>query len=114
MALRLTSFIIPGAKLLTPFGLAGQFATKGFRQRLREHYHAPENQSDVVTQSDSDPSRNIHMSLFLLDYVLDMGPASAADSNAANEDADPSYSVVELSDLQQLPQNFKSSSSIPR
>ncbi|KAG9121354.1 hypothetical protein FRC07_002719, partial [Ceratobasidium sp. 392] len=62
-----------GAKLLTPFGVVGRFANKGFRKRLRERYYAAD--SDT-SQAHRDEAGAIRMNQFLLDYVLDMGPAA--------------------------------------
>jgi hypothetical protein len=91
---------ILGAKLITPFGFMGQFATRDFRQRLKDHYHAQSTQSDAAAQPGNDPSSRVDTNRFLLDYVLDMGPASLI-PRAPDEDSDPSYPVVEPSDVQQ-------------
>ncbi|CAE6492340.1 unnamed protein product [Rhizoctonia solani] len=69
-----------GAKIITPFGLMGRFATKGFRKRLQEKYHypmEPGNQTKSGPENDRPrPAVGIDMTQFLLDYVIDMGPAS--------------------------------------
>ncbi|CAE6529533.1 unnamed protein product, partial [Rhizoctonia solani] len=84
------------AKLIAPFGLAGQFATKGFKRRLRERYHVPSNSeaqnSSFLGQGSDQTESRIDMTQFLLDYVIDMGPASAPirreaiDSQSDSED----------------------------
>ncbi|KAG8716710.1 hypothetical protein FRC08_008952 [Ceratobasidium sp. 394] len=90
-----------GAKLLTPFGFVGQFATKTFRQRLQEHYHIRGSQSNTETSDeDTDLSNTIHMSRFLLDYVLDMGPASITRPSARQGDIESLHTSVELSEVQ--------------
>ncbi|CAE6492382.1 unnamed protein product [Rhizoctonia solani] len=70
-----------GAKLITPFGLAGQLTTKGFKKRLRERYHRTSQPHEIATTHSQDVEANraavnIDMTQFLLDYVIDMGPAS--------------------------------------
>ncbi|QRV73420.1 hypothetical protein RhiJN_01434 [Ceratobasidium sp. AG-Ba] len=66
-----------GAKLLTPFGFVGRFAPAGFRQRLRNHYiNLPEAVSPDSTVIHEDIATTIRINRFLLDYVLDMGPAA--------------------------------------
>ncbi|QRV88254.1 hypothetical protein RhiJN_16272 [Ceratobasidium sp. AG-Ba] len=66
-----------GAKLLTPFGFVGRFASAGFRQRLRNHYiDLPEAVSPDSTGMQDDIATTIRINRFLLDYVLDMGPAA--------------------------------------
>ena len=70
--------------MLTPFGLFGKLANRGFRERLTERYCAPDIQGDANSM-DVEAGRSIHgaargqegidMTQFLLDYVLDMGPA---------------------------------------
>ncbi|CAE7217552.1 unnamed protein product [Rhizoctonia solani] len=68
-----------GAKMISPFGLAGQFATQGFKERLQEHYyspHSPETQP-MLGQDSNQTELRIDMTQFLLDYVIDMGPASS-------------------------------------
>ncbi|CAE6499435.1 unnamed protein product [Rhizoctonia solani] len=67
-----------GAKLISPFGLFGKCTgDREFRRRLRERYYRP--------TAGSHPSNNDHqisdeedinMNRFLLDFVIDMGPAS--------------------------------------
>ncbi|KAG9123050.1 hypothetical protein FRC07_000307 [Ceratobasidium sp. 392] len=71
-----------GAKLLTPFGVVGRFANKGFRERLREHYYATDSNAN---QAHRDEASAIRMNQFLLDYVLDMGPASIVTPPAHSE-----------------------------
>jgi hypothetical protein len=89
----------------------GRLATRGFRQRLKDRYHAPETQSDLAIYSVDDPSSGIRMNRFLLDYVLDMGPASITDSNVLKDATDPSYPEVELSDIRRRPNHTRHSGS---
>ncbi|KAG8709776.1 hypothetical protein FRC08_018068 [Ceratobasidium sp. 394] len=90
-----------GAKLLSPFGLVGRFAGRSFRQRLREHYHAPDIQMHQAGTDDA--SGAIRMNRFLLDYVLDMGPAAIPSSPERRPDDVPgsTHAGLELDDLQQ-------------
>ncbi|KAF8601925.1 hypothetical protein BDV93DRAFT_509760 [Ceratobasidium sp. AG-I] len=85
-----------GTKLITPFGLLGKLATKGFRRRLQEHYypsdiHVKGNVQEVARMQDE-----IDMTRFLLDYVLDVGPASTPNPNPKAQDTLPLSSDVEL------------------
>ncbi|KAG8687669.1 hypothetical protein FRC11_006786 [Ceratobasidium sp. 423] len=68
-----------GAKLITPFGFMGRFAREDFKQRLREHYHRSTDPEDTLESRVDIPreEENIYITRFLLDYVIDMGPASA-------------------------------------
>ncbi|CAE6470412.1 unnamed protein product [Rhizoctonia solani] len=73
-----------GAKLIAPFGLAGNLATNAFRKRLQERYHIPA-QTRGQAEPGSDPNGpqpdvKIDMTQFLLDFVVDMGPASVPTS----------------------------------
>ncbi|KAG8705097.1 hypothetical protein FRC08_001845 [Ceratobasidium sp. 394] len=90
-----------GAKLLSPFGLVGRFADRSFRQRLQEHYHARDIQANQVDIHDA--SSTIRMNRFLLDYVLDMGPAAVPSSPERRPDDVPgsTHAGVELDGLQQ-------------
>lgn len=81
-----------GAKLLMPFGIVGRMATANFRQRLRDHYH-----SSNIDNPDGPETRqedNINMNRFLLDYVLDLGPATpdlkCTDNNLSQEQSQKS------------------------
>ncbi|KAG9081392.1 hypothetical protein FS749_007686 [Ceratobasidium sp. UAMH 11750] len=90
-----------GAKLLTPFGFMGQFARRRFRQRLRDHYYTPVVQSDAATsQATTNSPSGIKMNQFLLDYVLDMGPAFSTSTGVLRNDAESLQSTVELGDPQ--------------
>ncbi|KAG8694535.1 hypothetical protein FRC08_008419 [Ceratobasidium sp. 394] len=89
-----------GAKLLTPFGIVGQFANRGFRQRLHDYYHVPEAQENPP---DNDVSSAIRMNRFLLDYVLDMGPAAATPpTNPRDGNVYPAQPNVGPPDMQEL------------
>lgn len=66
----------PGSKLITPFGIVGRFARQSFRQRLREHYYGHEWSNSVAEGDATQPLPNVALTRFLLDYVLDMGPAA--------------------------------------
>ncbi|QRV82271.1 hypothetical protein RhiJN_10286 [Ceratobasidium sp. AG-Ba] len=68
-----------GIKLISPFGFVGRFATKSFRQRLREKYMATSTMETPATnflETQNDTANMVRMNRFLLDYVLDMGPAA--------------------------------------
>ncbi|QRW06849.1 hypothetical protein RhiLY_05848 [Ceratobasidium sp. AG-Ba] len=68
-----------GAKLLTPFGLVGRFATRGFKQRLRDHYTSvpASHPTDLPAGHRlGNAVADIQITKFLFDYVLDMGPAT--------------------------------------
>ncbi|KAF8701222.1 hypothetical protein RHS03_06562, partial [Rhizoctonia solani] len=81
-----------GAKLITPFGLAGKLATRAFRERLQQQYHRPvEPQDPTKTTQESETEGSgsrveIDMTQFLLDYVIDMGPASLPSPPQEKED----------------------------
>lgn len=49
-------------------------ATADFRQRLRDHYQNPDFENPAGAQSR--PEDEINMNRFILDYVLDLGPAA--------------------------------------
>ncbi|KAG9079704.1 hypothetical protein FRC06_007574, partial [Ceratobasidium sp. 370] len=84
-----------------PFGLVGRFATKGFRRRLRDHYYAPGAQQD---QAKGDTTGAIKIDQFLLDYVLDLGPATVTTPPEQYQDGvESARSDVELDDVRQLP-----------
>ncbi|KAG8722317.1 hypothetical protein FRC08_004155 [Ceratobasidium sp. 394] len=64
---------LTGAKVVSPFGVIGAFSLPGFRKKLREHYRVPDsNNQQPITLEDEE---RIRMVAFLLDYVVDMGPA---------------------------------------
>ncbi|CAE7127676.1 unnamed protein product [Rhizoctonia solani] len=68
-----------GAKLIAPFGLAGALATKDFKKRLQARYHYQMELQDAESglSCDTPPGVvGINMTQFLLDYVIDLGPAS--------------------------------------
>ncbi|QRW23189.1 hypothetical protein RhiXN_08225 [Rhizoctonia solani] len=68
-----------GAKIISPFGFIGQFATKGFKKRLYEKYYTSSQPGSEVPLAPNCGQTQIHLDMtqFLLDYVVDMGPASA-------------------------------------
>ncbi|KAF8691639.1 hypothetical protein RHS03_08729, partial [Rhizoctonia solani] len=75
-----------GAKAITPFGMMGTLATKSFKKQLQERYHIPRQgpQANSEQLQGGSESRNragvdINMTQFLLDFVIDMGPASVLD-----------------------------------
>ncbi|KAF8686924.1 hypothetical protein RHS03_10036, partial [Rhizoctonia solani] len=75
-----------GAKAITPFGMMGNLATKSFKKRLQERYHIPRQgtranseQSHGGSQPNDRAGVDIDMTQFLLDFVIDMGPASVPD-----------------------------------
>ncbi|KAG8760889.1 hypothetical protein FRC12_009488 [Ceratobasidium sp. 428] len=81
-----------GAKLLTPFGLVGQFANRSFRQRLQSHYYSSGAESSATAHESENASPSTFLiSQFLLDYVLDLGPAAAAPTATERDNAKPSY-----------------------
>ncbi|GAB1527955.1 hypothetical protein RhiTH_011144 [Rhizoctonia solani] len=83
-----------GAKLITPFGLAGKLATRAFRERLQQQYHRRVEQQDpskTTQESRTEESGSrveIDMTQFLLDYVIDMGPASLPSPPQEKQDSE--------------------------
>ncbi|CAE6418206.1 unnamed protein product [Rhizoctonia solani] len=69
-----------GAKIVAPFGLMGNLATKGFKKRLQERYHHPTQMNGHNGLEHGagklQAAVSVDMTQFLLDYVIDMGPAS--------------------------------------
>ncbi|KAF8601922.1 hypothetical protein BDV93DRAFT_607862, partial [Ceratobasidium sp. AG-I] len=90
-----------GAKLISPFGLVGKLATKGFRQRLRSEYYPSGIQNERGVQEAVQVQEAINMTQFLLDYVLDMGPASAQKPKPELPNTTQVSSDVELSRVSQ-------------
>ncbi|KAL5638112.1 hypothetical protein ACGC1H_002386 [Rhizoctonia solani] len=88
-----------GTKLITPFGLAGRLATKGFKERLQERYHnSSQSQDQAESWQITDRSlatADVNLTQFLLDFVVDMGPASAPRPNREEMDAESSDSEDE-------------------
>ncbi|CUA76264.1 hypothetical protein RSOLAG22IIIB_12176 [Rhizoctonia solani] len=75
-----------GTKLITPFGLTGRLATEGFKERLQERYYSPSQpqyQAAQWQQTTHGPRTAADMDItqFLLDFVVDMGPAAAPSPN---------------------------------
>lgn len=103
--------ILIGAKLLTPFGLFGKAATRGFRRRLAERYGTTGDERDMVfpgradvedsaeTQGTARAQERIDMTQFLLDYVLDMGPALDQRSRPESPRAGRSQSNLEQDEV---------------
>ncbi|KAF8760386.1 hypothetical protein RHS01_01343 [Rhizoctonia solani] len=93
-----------GAKLITPFGLAGKLATQAFRERLQQQYHrrAEPQDSTKTTQElgteESGSRVEIDMTRFLLDYVIDMGPASLPSPPQEKQDSETDGSDSEDSE----------------
>ncbi|KAF8697100.1 hypothetical protein RHS03_07800, partial [Rhizoctonia solani] len=93
-----------GAKLITPFGLAGKLATRAFRERLQQQYHRraePQDSTKTTQESGTEESGSrveIDMTRFLLDYVIDMGPASlpSPPQEKQNSETDSSDSEDEV------------------
>ncbi|CAE6533303.1 unnamed protein product [Rhizoctonia solani] len=82
-------------KLITPFGLAGRLATKGFKERLQERYHnTSQRQNQAESWGINDRSQAMaDVNQFLLDFVVDMGPASTPrriqkEMNAGSNDSE--------------------------
>lgn len=80
-------FVDAGTKLINPFGLVGGCSSRGFRRRLREHYHVPPNQfADEFRDED-----NIRMTASLRDFMIDLGPADIEEtSNSSRSNRDTS------------------------
>ncbi|ELU37275.1 hypothetical protein AG1IA_08695 [Rhizoctonia solani AG-1 IA] len=82
------------AKLITPFGLAGKLATRAFRERLQQQYHRraePQDSTKTTQESGTEESGSrveIDMTRFLLDYVIDMGPASLPSPPQEKQDSE--------------------------
>ncbi|KAF8606483.1 hypothetical protein BDV93DRAFT_604461 [Ceratobasidium sp. AG-I] len=68
---------IAGTKLINPFGLFGGCSSRGFRRRLREHYHVPPNQFSGESRNEDE----IRMTAFLRDFVIDLGPADIVETS---------------------------------
>ncbi|KAG8690911.1 hypothetical protein FRC09_011796, partial [Ceratobasidium sp. 395] len=101
-----------GAKLLTPFGLVGRFANKGFRRRLQDYYYPPSTSHNTADEEPGINSPNtILISRFLLDYVLDLGPASATRPATESGNANPSNLYAETDGMLQRPDNNRLSMS---
>ncbi|KAG9087014.1 hypothetical protein FRC07_012933 [Ceratobasidium sp. 392] len=66
---------LTGAKPVSPFGLLGTFSLPGFRKKLREHYRIPGSNLNNETHLQYGEEDRMRMTAFLLDYVIDMGPA---------------------------------------
>lgn len=87
-----------GAKLITPFGFVGRFATKDFRQRLHEYYYSSDLSHGLNHQADQNQRyNNLRLTQFLLDYVLDIGPVALPeettqepDETTQEQDSEPS------------------------
>ncbi|KAG9105129.1 hypothetical protein FRC07_009590, partial [Ceratobasidium sp. 392] len=92
-----------GAKLITPFGFIGRFATAGLRQRLQDHYHDKGATKDAdPNQTSEEPYSAIRMNQFLLECVIDMGPASAVECQPVrrNSGSAPRLPTMDFSNWQ--------------
>lgn len=78
-----------------PFGLLGRMATADFKQRLREHYHNSNFENPTGAQARQEDE--INMNRFLLDYVLDLGPA--APKQRRNDESPPQAKFPERETL---------------
>ncbi|CAE6437203.1 unnamed protein product [Rhizoctonia solani] len=82
-----------GAKIISPFGFTGLFATKAFKERLKgRYYHSSEsitNSRARLVPGGDQAEGHLDMTQFLLDYVIDMGPASLP-KPSREEDSDES------------------------
>ncbi|QRW11031.1 hypothetical protein RhiLY_10030 [Ceratobasidium sp. AG-Ba] len=86
-----------GAKLLTPFGLFGRFATQSYRQRLWDYYGPGGAPTQFGENSpEYDLASLVRMNRFLLDYIVDMGPALPSGLRSELNPASPieAYSQV--------------------
>ncbi|KAF8600245.1 hypothetical protein BDV93DRAFT_588464 [Ceratobasidium sp. AG-I] len=78
---------LTGAKLITPFGLLGQFSTKKFKERLSQQYHRLEPASGPHP---GDAAEDIRLGAFLRDFVIEFGPADTEDTpERSNTEAQP-------------------------
>ncbi|KAF8601921.1 hypothetical protein BDV93DRAFT_524467 [Ceratobasidium sp. AG-I] len=93
--------LLLGSKLITPFGLVGKLATKGFRQRLRKHYYPSSIQSAEDVRTAAYTQDTINITEFLLDYVLDVGPAAAPQPKPKAQDVELRSSDIELRQISQ-------------
>ncbi|CAE6448873.1 unnamed protein product [Rhizoctonia solani] len=75
---------LSGAKLITPFGLLGNWSSAGLKRRLREEYH---------DTSAEDGTSTIQIAKFLKDFVIDFGPA-ATDLNRRSSRESTSPTLV--------------------
>ncbi|KAG8765861.1 hypothetical protein FRC12_007237 [Ceratobasidium sp. 428] len=101
-----------GAKLITPFGLIGRFAHAGLKQRLREHYNYPSaTRNEDNSVENEEVSSTVRMNELLLDCVIDMGLASAADGlRNLNHVSHSRLSTTSLVDKQEEVAQIRSSS----
>lgn len=90
-----------GAKLISPFGLVGRLTTRGFQQRLRDYYYPSTTQSEADVHGDTQKQEEINITRFLLDYVLDLGPASLPKPKREVQDAEVPSSDVEMNRVSQ-------------
>lgn len=66
-----------GSKFIAPFGFVGRFVTQNFRKRLWDHYYSPISRDPPATGGGAvQADHNLNITQFLLDYVLDLGPAA--------------------------------------
>ncbi|KAF8673053.1 hypothetical protein RHS04_07712 [Rhizoctonia solani] len=102
-----------GAKAITPFGMMGNLATKSFKKRLQERYHLPRQGAQANPEQLQGGSRSrdragvdIDMTQFLLDFVIDMGPASVPDHKEEDKnrgsDSESDEGIVECKPLWRL------------
>ncbi|QRW11030.1 hypothetical protein RhiLY_10029 [Ceratobasidium sp. AG-Ba] len=82
-----------GAKLLTPFGFLGRFASQSFRQRLQDHYTIQPVETDAAQD---DIASLIRMNRFLLDYILDMGPVLPTSSQPVLNQSNPNLTYPSI------------------
>ncbi|CAE6470383.1 unnamed protein product, partial [Rhizoctonia solani] len=88
------------AKIISPFGFAGQFATKAFKERLKERYRNSSKPEAVIIPGPSNAQAEVHLDMtqFLLDYVIDMGPASPSvrreEIDSENDSEEVEYTQV--------------------
>ncbi|KAJ1301879.1 hypothetical protein OPQ81_000719 [Rhizoctonia solani] len=81
-----------GAKLISPFGIFGKCTgDREFRRRLRERYHRPIAAQNTHSGGHQVPDEeSVNISRFLLDFVIDMGPASIPPQTTVRDRSDSS------------------------
>ncbi|KAF8596632.1 hypothetical protein BDV93DRAFT_610776 [Ceratobasidium sp. AG-I] len=100
-----------GTKMVSPFGILGTIATKGFRERLSKHYRTASTQGDTPPISSTGVATSVagngtasaqirfDMTRFLLDYVLDMGPAMNRPPRLESPGSELPRSSLEMDEL---------------
>ena len=89
-------FVFTGTKLINPFGLFGGCSSRGFRRRLREHYHVPPNQFSGESRDED----RIRMTAFLQDFVIDLGPADIVETSTSHRSSQDGGTIEKDKDIE--------------